>query len=1587
MKFKNLILVSLLLLAVLTIGAVSASDVGADDTLSADISGDIAPVDSVLLENDENGVADTGDSLSKEKTLLTDADNGTFDELQSKIDDAQGELTLENDYVGDSDSSEVTISKQLTIDGNGCTISNPTGGVFRITADNVILKNINFNQVYNKAITLLANDCSIINCNFSECSDSAIYINGKNINISDSSFEECYALSGAAIFAGDNNIINNCNFTYCTADFGSTVRVGNNTVISGCSFMYSSGENGGAISIGENGTIINCVFENSAAGSNGGAVYFAGDNGRLENSSFNNCFIFGEGYVENGVYLSSNGGAVYWKGNKGIVKNVSFSDCSAYFIMNENSTVNTNGTNANGGAIYWEGTDGTIEDTTFNNCAAVNGAAVYSLNTLTASANNFVKCEKYLGGEENGIYYAEGTNTSGSNSTAPKSFSQLEEDINDASGTLDLTSDYVFNEETDSNYAISISYSITIDGHGHTIDGSSSEGVFAISRSGVVFKNINFINANSTVIKNKNYGCDIINCNFTDCSYSSSSTVEGGIVDVSSGNIENCVFTNCYSIANTKITGGIVRCYSGGEISGCSFINCNSSSKRLSDSGGLIVYMFEGNVIDSTFTDCNLNSVGAAVYVYKGNISYCVFNNCDNGFPVEISNGDIVGTNFTDCNNCSFNLITIDSGNIIDCAFTNCDNTSSYSSGGSSLINLGTGSSIYDSAFTNCYGSISPSSSSIIDNCKADNCNNGFIQIGSSGVTVSNCVFENSHFNKNGGVIVLADYMSSDVSFTNCSFINCSSDNKGGAIFIGQMNDNIILNDCKFIDCSASTGGAIYIDRDTEKTNLTNCEFINCSASSRAGAVYSYSKTNYAYDSLFDNCTCPTYSAEGAAVYNLVCTNCIFNYDEAINESVPVATQTELSIEPTEVDVNGSVLIGAIVWSEGALFNCEVDIIIDGAVIATVNSTDSYSYVPKTAGNFTVYARFNGDDDHNASVSNSQTLTVNAKEVKVPKATEIVLVMEPTEVYVNGEVMITATVMCEGVAIDCEVDYFVKNSSNLTLLGIRNNGVSCKFVPNATGTFEVFAGFGGNDNYNTSISDSQYLTVLALPVYKATETTVTVQSNEVYVNESVSVRPYVVSDGAAIDCTVDIFVNGTKVATVANNQTYNYVPGTAGTFTVSAAFTANAEYNASVSDAVSLTVNVRPVENGTDTNGTNPNGTDTNGTGNGTDTNGTDTNGTDTNGTGNGTGNGTETPLEDSTITLDDITFDYGQSASTTAVVTGATGITDVKVLDSEGNKITATIDVNGLTITVSGLNAGVYTLSATTVPDDNHKAATSNSTLTVNRIPCTVIVDDITYTYGSIGSANITTSVPVWMSGSVLNHSEAKIHLTYNAVEVSGLAPGSYVLSISATPTDGNYCPTNATSKITVNKQSVSLTAPKVTATYGVNKNLVITLKANGKALAGKSISVTVGSIKKTLKTNSKGQVSVKVSGLVPKTYTAIVKFAGDENYTAKSVKSTVVVKKNTPKLTAKNKSFKRTVKTKSYSITIKNSQNKVIKGIKAYIKVNGVTYSATSNAKGIATFKITKLTKKGSFKSTITVKATSYYNKVTKKVTIKAT
>jgi hypothetical protein len=128
-------------------------------------------------------------------------------------------------------------------------------------------------------------------------------------------------------------------------------------------------------------------------------------------------------------------------------------------------------------------------------------------------------------------------------------------------------------------------------------------------------------------------------------------------------------------------------------------------------------------------------------------------------------------------------------------------------------------------------------------------------------------------------------------------------------------------------------------------------------------------------------------------------------------------------------------------------------------------------------------------------------------------------------------------------------------------------------------------------------------------------------------------------------------------------------------------------------------------------------------------------------------------------------------------------------------------------------------------------------------------------------------------------------------------------------------------------------------------------------------------------------GVATVSIPSLKPGTHYIISEY-GDV-----LVKNKITVTKATPKLTAKAKAFKVKTKVKKYTITVKSNKNKVLKGVKVTIKVKGKTYSAKTNKYGKATFKITKLTKKGKFTATVKTKATTCYKAVKKtvKITVK--
>ena len=317
-------------------------------------------------------------------------------------------------------------------------------------------------------------------------------------------------------------------------------------------------------------------------------------------------------------------------------------------------------------------------------------------------------------------------------------------------------------------------------------------------------------------------------------------------------------------------------------------------------------------------------------------------------------------------------------------------------------------------------------------------------------------------------------------------------------------------------------------------------------------------------------------------------------------------------------------------------------------------------------------------------------------------------------------------------------------------------------------------------------------------------------------------------------------------------------------------------------------------------------------------------------------------------------------------------------------------------------LKDGIFKVTYTSdnvVHEINALCDKENQTLSfVKTFDVGVIADNITY--GDYANVTVTVSDSV----------DAMINVTVNEQTYSAKADtcvivpifelldvGTYTVDVVLFDAENNILGSNSTTfevkkaepandtPVTPTKLATKLSAPKVTATYNVAKKLVITLKdANGKVLANKKVTVKVGSISKTLKTNSKGQVSLNVAKLVPKTYTATVKFAGDSGFSASTLKSKVVVKKAKVKLAAKAKSFKAKVKTKKYTVTLKNNKGKVMKKVKLTLKVGKKTYKAKTNSKGKATFKITKLNKKGKKTATVKFAGNKYFKALSKKVKI---
>lgn len=208
-------------------------------------------------------------------------------------------IKLNNDISYYSGSSSISISKQLTIDGRGHTIDAKDSRIFSISGNNVVLKNIIFEDAsyYGNggAIYWSGSYGKLINCTFinNDASDNggAVYWYGSNGNMTGCTFINNSANNGGAVYwSGSYGNIDNCNFNSNDAfNQGGSLYLSSSATITNSNFKDNAAEYGGAIAIGSGYysiNIANSSFNNNDA-DYGSAIKWYSSLGTVTNCTFN----------------------------------------------------------------------------------------------------------------------------------------------------------------------------------------------------------------------------------------------------------------------------------------------------------------------------------------------------------------------------------------------------------------------------------------------------------------------------------------------------------------------------------------------------------------------------------------------------------------------------------------------------------------------------------------------------------------------------------------------------------------------------------------------------------------------------------------------------------------------------------------------------------------------------------------------------------------------------------------------------------------------------------------------------------------------------------------------------------------------------------------------------------------------------------------------------------------------------------------------------------------------------------------------------------------------------------------------------
>lgn len=479
---------------------------------------------------------------------------------------------------------------------------------------------------------------------------------------------------------------------------------------------------------------------------------------------------------------------------------------------------------------------------------------------------------------------------------ADNSFEYLNDTIGLSQGQLNLTKDYLFNNESDLNFTcgIVISNPIAINGNGHVIDAKGMARIFNITANNVVLSDIKFINAfgdNGGALHIRGEDVKIINCTFIN----DVATVEAGSIYLRAprGQIINSTFIN----SAAYYTGAVLVNSENATVTGSYFENNFANV-----SAGALGWATKDNGVikDCAFVNnAAYNEGGGAIFWNRGK----------NGI---IENNTFID-NFANYDGAAIFWKYGDNGLITGCTFINNNATRK----GGAIYSEGTNKTIYNSKFVNNFadeygGAISAEDCLDIFNCSFDNniaksqggafyCPNAFVNS-----TISKSNFTNNYASDGAGIFI--GDICENVKFIELNFENNTGDD-GVGFNLYQVQDTD-FNKINFINNSArSSGGAIAVSNEISDSNFCEINLINNSA--RVGAGFSFREVTFKNKFSRINAINNSVIYEGGAFFFLTDTN--------------LNTFDEINFKNNYAGISGGALYCTLVFSRNNFTNCNFE--------------------------------------------------------------------------------------------------------------------------------------------------------------------------------------------------------------------------------------------------------------------------------------------------------------------------------------------------------------------------------------------------------------------------------------------------------------------------------------------------------------------------------------------------------------------------------------------------------------------------------------------------------------------------------------